>query len=267
MTMEHQRVIALSFHEVVADRTNGSDSPLSRLQLRAGELERLLSELRHLGYQTVSSRAFRAWQQGSRTLPERAVALTFDDGYASHFDVVTSLLLRYRFSGTFFVTVDRIGQPGYMTWDQLQKLVFLGMEIGARGPSLHTLDVPSREALYRELAGPKRALEQRLGIPVRALAAPSGSWNTAVAEAAEAAGYDAVWASTVGTNGRETNPQALRRVIARQPFSAARLVAMVEGWQPSFWWAANQQLLIRLLKRVLGVYWYERLKRRLVPDA
>lgn len=53
------------------------------------------------------------------------------------------------------------------------------------------------------------------------------------------AGYDAVWASTVGTNGRETNAQALRRIVVRRPFSADRIVAMVEGWQPSFWWAAN----------------------------
>jgi hypothetical protein len=42
---------------------------------------------------------------------------------------------------------------------------------------------------------------------------------------------------------------------------------MVEGWQPAFWWAANQQFAIRTLKQVLGVYWYERLKRKLVPNA
>jgi hypothetical protein len=55
--------------------------------------------------------------------------------------------------------------------------------------------------------------------------------------------------------------------VVRSPVSVERVVAMVEGWQPHFWWAANQQALIRLLKRVLGVYWYEQLKRRLVPNA
>ena len=65
----------------------------------------------------------------------------------------------------------------------------------------------------------------------------------------------------------EDKDQALRRIVVRRPFSADRIVAMVEGWQPSFWWAANQQLLIRILKRVLGVYWYEQLKRRVVPNA
>ena len=81
------------------------------------------------------------------------------------------------------------------------------------------------------------------------------------------AGYEAAWVSTMGLNGRETNPLALRRVVVRRPFSADRIVAMVEGWGPAFWWAANQHVMIRFLKRVLGAYWYEQLKRTLVPDA
>jgi hypothetical protein len=71
-----------------------------------------------------------------------------------------------------------------------------------------------------------------------------------VAEAVQQAGYEAAWVSTIGTNGAETHPLALRRVVARQPFAAERLVALVEGWRPAFWWAANQQRLIRWLKRV-----------------
>ena len=261
------RVVALTFHDIAGDGGAAAPQPGGFSRISAEELERVLLPLRHRGYQTVSSRAFRAWQQGAKTLPERALVLTFDHGYASHFEVATSLLLRHRFSGTFFVTVGRIDRPGYMTWEQLRKLVFLGMEIGSRGLSAEPLTRLSRQQLEESLAESKRMLEQRLGIPVRALAAPAGLWNSAVAEAAQRAGYDAVWASTVGTNGRETHPHALRRIAVRRPFSADRIVAMIEGWQPSFWWAANQQFAIRTLKRLLGAYWYEQLKRRLVPDA
>lgn len=261
------RVPALAFHDVIGDGHAAAEAAASGSRISARELEAVLSRLRHLGYQTVSSRAFRAWQQGSQTLPERSVVLTFDYGYASHFDVATSLLLRYHFSGTFFVTAGRIGRPGYMSWEQLRKLVFLGMEIGCCGMSHEPLTGLAPETLAQELVESKRTLEEQLGIPVRALAAAGGHWNQAVADAARRAGYDAVWASTVGTNGRETHPQALRRIVVRWPLSAERVVALVEGWQPSFWWVANQQVAIRTLKRVLGVYWYEQLKRRVVPDA
>lgn len=260
------RVVALTFHDVTVNGEPGSDSG-AVYRISAGELETLLSQLRKLGYQTASSRAFRAWQKGQGKLPERTVVLTFDDGYASHLDLAASLLRRYRFTATFFITVDRIGRSGYLNWDQLRRLVFLGMEIGAHGLTHRPLTSLSPEELGHELSSSKRLLEDRLGVPVRALAAPGGFWNSQVAAAAREAGYDAVWVSRIGTNGHETNPQALRRIVVRQPFSLSRVVSMVEGWHPSFWWAANQQLLIRVLKRVLGVYWYEQLKRRVVPNA
>lgn len=261
------RVIALTFHDVVADGKDGSADSDPFYRVSAGEFEALLSQLRKLGYRTVSSRHFREWQQGIRMLPERTVVFTFDDGYVSNFDVVAPLLVRYRFGGTFFVTTGYVGRTGYMTWDQLRKLVFLGMEVGSHGASHRPLTSLSPAELEEELTASKRALERQLGVPVRALAAPGGYWNRAVAEATERSGYDAVWVSTIGTNGPQTNPLALRRVVVRQPISVERIVSVVEGRTSAFWLAANQQLLIRVAKRLLGTYWYEQLKRRLVPNA
>ena len=258
------RIVALTFHDVVADMDDGGD-PFYRIGV--ADLEKLLAQLRKLGYQSVSSRDFRAWQLGQKTLPERAVVLTFDDGYASHLELVAPLLVRYRFSGTFFVTTGLVGRHGHLTWDQLRRMIFLGMEIGSHGLTHTPLTKLPRPALEDELTQSKRLLEEQLGVPVRAIAAPGGFWNRAVADGVAHAGYEVAWLSTIGTNGPNTNPMALRRVVVRQPFSADRLVSMVEGWQPAFWWAANQQLLIRVLKRCLGAYWYEQLKRKLVPDA
>lgn len=261
------RVVALTFHDLTA---NGKAAPAQAddfYAINADGMEQLLSQLRKLGYRTVSSKAFRSWQQGTGALPERTVVFTFDDGYASHLDIAASLLIRYRFTGTFFVTLDKIGQPGHLTWEQLRKLVFLGMEIGSHGATHRPLTGLSRQALDHELAHSKRTLERQLGIPVLSMAAPGGFWDGAVADAAKQAGYDAVWVSTIGANGKDTNPLALRRVVVRQPFSVERMVAMVQGEPAAFWWAERQQFLIRLVKRLLGVYWYERLKRRLVPNA
>ncbi|MBI4341155.1 MAG: polysaccharide deacetylase family protein [Candidatus Omnitrophica bacterium] len=259
------RVVALTFHDFSA---NGHEGPGDAVYtITAAEMESLLAHVHKLGYRTVSSKAFRAWQQGNGSLPERTVVFTFDDGYTSHLEIAASLLNRYRFTGTFFVTLNHIGQPGFLTWEQLRKLIFLGMEIGSHGVTHRPLTSLSRQEMEEELVQSKRVLEQQLGTPVHSIAAPGGFWNGAVAEAARRTGYDAVWVSNIGTNGKETNPFALRRVVVRKPFSLERVVAMVEGWQPAFWWAANQQLLIRVLKRTLGVYWYERLKRRLVPNA
>lgn len=260
------RVVALTFHDV-EKKENGHGKADAFYSIRSDDLEALLSQLRRQGFQAVSSREFRAWQRGKASLPQRTVVLTFDDGYVSHFEQVTPLLLRYRFTGTFFIPVARLGQPGYMNWEQLRKLVFLGMEIGSHGMTHTPLTSLPRQRLEEELISSKRLLEEKLGIPIRTIAAPGGFWNAAVADVAKQAGYEAVWVSTIGTNGLQTNPLGLRRIVVRKPMSVERIVSMVEGWQPLFWWASGEQRLIRLLKRVLGVYRYEQLKRRLVPNA
>jgi peptidoglycan/xylan/chitin deacetylase (PgdA/CDA1 family) len=263
------RIVALTFHDVIPDEA--TEPPASKgdgfYRIKLGELDRLLEQLHKRGYKTASSRVFRAWQKGLGTLPERTVVLTFDDGHASHFELVAPLLNRYRFTGTFFVTTGLVGRPGYMTWEQIRKLVFLGMEVGSHGATHRPLTGLSADDVRQELVGSRERLAQELGVPIQAMAAPGGFWNQAVADASKDAGYEAVWVSEIGTNGKDTNPQALRRVVVRQPVSLDRIVAMVEGWEPAFWWAANQQLLIRALKRTLGVYWYEQLKRKLVPNA
>ena len=261
------RIVALTFHDVIPDNATPPAKSDEFYRITVSELETILARLRKLGYQTISSRAFRAWQQGKGALPERTVVLTFDDGHASHFELVAPLLVRYRFSGTFFVTTGYVGKPSYVTWEQLRKLIFLGMEIGSHGATHRPLTELSQDEVLEELRSSKEQLSKALGVPIQALAAPGGYWNHAVATASEQAGYSAVWVSEIGTNGLETNPLALRRVVVRQPFSTDRIVSMVEGWQPAFWWAANQQLLIRILKRLLGVYWYEQLKRKIVPNA
>ena len=261
------RVVALTFHDVTLDPGTSTVQGEQFYRVTLAELEQLLIQLRKRGYQSVSSREFREWQDGRGNVPQRAVVLTFDDGYASHFELVAPLLVRYRFGGTFFVTVDDVGRPGYVTWDQVRKLAFLGMEIGSHGASHRPLTSLSADELDQELAGSKQRIEQELGRPVPAIAAPGGFWDRAVAAAVKRAGYEAAWVSTIGTNGADTHPLGLRRVVVRHPVAVDRIVSMVEGWGPSFWWASNQQLMIRLLKKILGVYWYEQLKRRLAPNA
>lgn len=63
----------------------------------AGQLEYVL---RH--YNPVRMEDVLAAMAGEAELPERPILLTFDDGYAEHFDVVFPLLDRYGVQGSFF---------------------------------------------------------------------------------------------------------------------------------------------------------------------
>ena len=260
-----RRIVALTLHDVVHNGDGSKGEPFYNIS--EAEFEAILSRLKKLGYRTASSREFFAWRQGKMDLPKRTVVLTFDDGYKNHLERVAPLLIRYRFGGTFFITVGLVGKQGYLSWEDLKRMVFLGMEIGSHGMTHRPLTKLSREEVEAEVADSKRILEEKLGVPVNSIAAPGGFWNQIVTEAVRKAGYEAAWVSEIGTNGPETNALALRRVVVRRPFSLDGVISMVEGWKPAFWWAVGQQRIIWLLKKLLGVYWYEQLKRRIVPDA
>lgn len=72
------------------------------------DLEAKLSFLRRNEYATISLDTAVAWMNGEETLPDRAVALTIDDGRRSTWTVAGPLLSRYGMVATAFVI------PGYV---------------------------------------------------------------------------------------------------------------------------------------------------------
>ncbi len=66
-------------------------------------------------------------------IPDKLVALTFDDSAKSHYTVVRPILLKYQFGATFFITEGfdfRENKRDYMTWEQIAELHRDGFEIG-----------------------------------------------------------------------------------------------------------------------------------------
>ena len=59
----------------------------------------------------------------SRRLPERAVAVTFDDGYADNLEVAAPILLDHGIPATLFVATDLVDAGGPPWWDELASLL------------------------------------------------------------------------------------------------------------------------------------------------
>lgn len=57
------------------------------------------------------------------TLPPRAVAVTFDDGYADNLDTAAPLLVRYGVPATVFVATSTLGASREFWWDELERLL------------------------------------------------------------------------------------------------------------------------------------------------
>jgi peptidoglycan/xylan/chitin deacetylase (PgdA/CDA1 family) len=64
-----------------------------------------------------------------RHLPERAVAVTFDDGYADNLELAAPILLEHKIPATLFVATDLIDSGGSPWWDKLASLLLEPAEL------------------------------------------------------------------------------------------------------------------------------------------
>jgi peptidoglycan/xylan/chitin deacetylase (PgdA/CDA1 family) len=71
-----------------------------------------------------------AIQQGS--LPQRAVAITFDDGYVDNFTQAYPLLKAAQIPATIFVTSEQIDSPREFWWDDLERMLLLPTQLPKR---------------------------------------------------------------------------------------------------------------------------------------
>ncbi len=56
-------------------------------------------------------------------IPDRAVAITFDDGYANNLYQAKPILEKYEIPATVFVTTDYLEQPREFWWDELERVL------------------------------------------------------------------------------------------------------------------------------------------------
>ncbi len=184
----------------------------------------------------VAPEAFRAqitWlrSSGYRVVPLRSlleacddqaprVAITFDDGYRSQL-VAASILEEFRCPATFFVVPrwldgDRSGNAywedwEHFGWDEAQRLVERGFEIGAHSATHVRLTQCPLDRLPDEVGGAKRRLEERLGCMVASFSYPHGDHDERVVETVRAAGYRLACTSVSGANYAPWSWLRLRR--------------------------------------------------------
>jgi peptidoglycan/xylan/chitin deacetylase (PgdA/CDA1 family) len=172
---------------------------------------------------------------GGPELPRRAVALTFDDGYADNYEYAFPLLKKHGMVATFFIVTDLLERPGYMKWAQLQEMADAGMSIQAHSADHADFTKISAAQLKRQLVEPKQKLEQALGRPIRFLAYPAGKYSPAVVAAAKAAGYEAAVTVNHGTLHKANAPFDLLRVRARGTDTVEQLAARFTppSWKPT----------------------------------
>ena len=107
-------------------------------------------------------------------LPSKPVILVFDDGYADFYELAFPLLRDRGFRATVAAITGSMDQSGYLTWGQAREMSAAGIEFASHTVSHGNLAAASRDDARSELADSRRAIEERLGLPVQFFVYPYG---------------------------------------------------------------------------------------------
>ncbi|MBK8647578.1 MAG: polysaccharide deacetylase family protein [Gemmatimonadetes bacterium] len=135
-----------------------------------------------------------------RTLPPKAVVITFDDGRLNQYTNAIPVL-KLGFTATFFPFTHAMDRnPRYFTWAQFKELQQAGHTIGSH-TSLHVRVDKMKDAkqMHTEVTGSREQLQAKLGATATEyFSYPFGALAAAGDSAVRAAGYRAARAYTGG---------------------------------------------------------------------
>ena len=169
--MAENNVKVLLYHDVSAKIANTDVITALPLDIFKDHMHRLLAE----GYTSVTvTKMFEMVKNG--TLPEKAVAITFDDGYLDVYEEVYPFLEKIGYVATMYVVGEKIDTDKNLSGEMLKKMYDSGWEIGSH--SMSHGDLTSADDLNYEICFSKQVISESSGIPatdVASFAYPYGS--------------------------------------------------------------------------------------------
>lgn len=144
-------LIVLSYHEV--DHALGSKKDFNVMAVDTSELAKQFSWLKEHGYVSVGIDDLLAANKGERPLPDKAVLLTFDDGYRGMYEQVFPLLRIFNYRAVLAVVGrwqetplkkkvlygnELVPRNYFLSWKEIREMVDSGLvEIASHSYNLH----------------------------------------------------------------------------------------------------------------------------------
>jgi len=186
---------------------------VTKLSVNPESFARQMEFLHKNRYNVMTLDRIAAYIRDKRKFPPKTIAITFDDGYYNNYEYAYPVLKRYNIPATIFIIVNKVGQPGYAGWREIEEMSASGIiTIGSHTLSHKWLPAMGTKELRAELTGSKAILEEKIGKPVDVLCYPIGAHDQRVEGETDRAGYACAVATNPGRLSSAEDVFAIKRI-------------------------------------------------------
>lgn len=177
--ISHRRALPILMYHSISDDAESNASPYYKTTTRPALFAQHLRWLSDAGFRSVGLEdGIRIAQQGNGA-QEKAVVITFDDGFRDFYDSAFPALKSQGHTATVFLPTAFIGESRQtfkgrecLTWEEVRGLRGQGIQFGSHSVNHPVLYKTPWGEIENQLACSKKKLEQELGEKVASFAYP-----------------------------------------------------------------------------------------------
>jgi peptidoglycan/xylan/chitin deacetylase (PgdA/CDA1 family) len=199
-----------------------------------------MQQLKLNGFNPISLEQIEQHLLFNKDLPEKAVAITLDDGFEDNYTHALPILAKHKIPATIFLTSGCIEstnlwmtQRGFperkmLSWQQILEMDQNNISFGAHTVNHVKLPELDTESATHEISASKKEIEDKLGKICKHFAYPYGLFNSENRDSVAAAGFKLACSTRSGFNSADRDPFVLHRIE-------------VYGNDP--WWKLKQKMI------------------------
>lgn len=215
---ENTRVTVLGYHEF------SSSEKATEMRIPTEKFRLQMKAIKDLGLNVITLEDFVEWKQGKKSLPDRSVLITIDDGWKSVYTEAFPVLKEFEFPFTLFLYKNYVDGGGRaLTSEMIREMQQNGASVGCHStshPYPSTVRKEQRKGtdeyqkfLDIEMGESKTFLEKAFGKPIVTYAYPGGFHTPEMFDTAQTLGYKHLFTVKPGKVTRDTSDMEIPRYI------------------------------------------------------
>ncbi|MDY7036590.1 MAG: polysaccharide deacetylase family protein [Thermodesulfobacteriota bacterium] len=212
------------------------------------------------GYKSIKLEDVNDYLTDDSGVKDKAVVITFDDGFRDFYTEAFLILQEFGFSATMFLPTAFIHnnrvtfkEKECLSWEEVRELSNKGIIFGSHTVNHPRLNMLKKNDIRFELKESKKRIEQEIGEPIKSFSYPyafpetDNAFTKCFRSILESGGYQNGVTTRIGTTDESDDIFFLKRIILNSFDDFPFFLAKLEG---GYDWLHEFQYIVKSIKRL-----------------